>query len=130
MKNRKIFKIIDLDEVNENECVKKANYVGFGHFYLRRYKESKPEDDIDKEIYSKIVELDTRLGTSPSEQLFMCIFTLDLEIIKVFFSIKDLSNLNYFSLTIWNKLILVMSAMMDSPFIGNVSRNISGVVSY
>ena len=88
MKNLKLFKIIDLDEVNENKCVRKANYVGFGHVYYRRYKESKPEDDIDEEVYSKIVELDTRLGTPPSKQLFMCVFTLDLEIIKVCFQLK------------------------------------------
>ena len=88
MKNRKIFKIIDLDEVNENDSVKKAKYDGFGHVYYRRYKKSKPEDDIDEEVYSKIVELDTRLGTPPSKQLFMCVFTLDLEIIKVCFQLK------------------------------------------
>ena len=89
MKNLKLFKIIDLDEVNENECVRKANYVGFGHVYYRHYKESKPEDEVDEEVYSKLVNLDTRLGTSPSEQLFVWIFfTLDLEIIKVCFQLK------------------------------------------
>ena len=93
MKNLKLLKIIDLDEVNENECVKKANYDGFGHVYYRRYKESKPEYQTDKEVYTKLVELDKRLGsllgTSPSEQLFMCIFfTLDPDIIKVCFQLK------------------------------------------
>ena len=71
--------------MNENECVKKAKYDGFGHFYYQRYKKSKPEDDIDEEVYSKIVALDTRLKTPPSEQLFMGVFTLDSEIIKVSF---------------------------------------------
>ena len=96
MKNLKLFKIIDLDEVNENEWhsfFKKANYDGFRHLYYRRYKESKSEDEIDEEVYSKLSELDIRLGslpgTSPSEQLFMCIFfTLNLEIIKVCFQLK------------------------------------------
>ena len=93
MKNLKLFKIIDLDEVNENECLKKANYDGFRHVYYRRYKESKSEDEIDEEVYSKLSELDIRLGSllgaSPSEQLFMCIFfTLNLEIIKVCFQLK------------------------------------------
>ena len=89
MKNLKLLKIIDLDEVNENECVKKANYNGFGHFYYKRLKESKPEDEIDEEVYSKFVKLDTRSGTSPSEQLFLSVFlTLDLEIIKVCFQLK------------------------------------------
>ena len=74
--------------MNENKCVRKANYVGFGHVYYRRYKELKPEYDIDEEVYSNFVKLDTRLGTQPSEQLFMCVFTLDLEIIKVCFQLK------------------------------------------
>ena len=77
-----------MDEVNENECVSKANYVGFGHVYYRRYKELKPKDEVDKELYSKLVKLDAKLGTSPSKQLFMCLFTLNLEIIKVCFQLK------------------------------------------
>ena len=89
MKNLKLLKIIDLDEVNENECVKNANYDGWGDFYYQSYKESKPEDEIDEEVYSYFVKLDSRLGTSPSKQLFMCVFlTLDLEIIKVCFRLK------------------------------------------
>ena len=75
--------------MNENECVKKANYDGFGHVYYQRYKESKSEDEIDKEVYTKLVKLDTKLGTSPSKQLFMCIFfVLDPDIIKVCFQLK------------------------------------------
>ena len=85
MKDLKYFKTIDLDEVNENECVKKANYIGFGHFYLSRCsQESQSGNDIVKQVYSKLVELDTRLGTPPSEQLFHCIlYTLDWDILKV-----------------------------------------------
>ena len=75
--------------MNENECVKKANYDGFGHVYYRRYIESKPEDQIEEKVYAELVKLDTRLGSSPSKQLFMCVFlTLDLEIIKVCFQLK------------------------------------------
>ena len=87
MKNFKLFKIIDFDEVNENERVKKANYIGYAHFYfLQCHKESKSDDEIVKEFFTKLVELDTRLGTPPSEQLFMCLrFTVNLDIIKVCF---------------------------------------------
>ena len=81
--------MIDLDEVNENECVKEANYIGFGHFYFQRNKESNQGDENDKEVYTKLVELDTRLGTPPTEQLFMCIYyTLDPDIIKVCFQLN------------------------------------------
>ena len=75
--------------MNENECVKKAKYDGWGDFYHHRYKISKPEDEIDGEVYSKLVKLDTRFGTSPSEQLFMCIYhTLDPDNIEVCFQLK------------------------------------------
>ena len=94
--------------MNENECLRKDNYVGFAHVYLAGCKElneyeilreeisekltrrdleklfSELFDGIDKELYSELVELDTRLGTTASEQLFNCVFnTLNLDIIKV-----------------------------------------------
>ena len=47
-------------------------------------KESKSDDKIDKEFYNELVELDTRLGTTASEQLFMCLWhTSRSDIIKV-----------------------------------------------
>ena len=71
--------------MNEYEYLRKKNYIGFAEFYLTRCnKRSHPNDVIDKEVYSKLVELDTRLGTTSSEQLFKCVFnTLNLDIIKV-----------------------------------------------
>ena len=53
--------------------------------YLRRCnKESKSDDEIDKELYAELVELDTRLGTRASEQLYKCLFyTTRSDIIKV-----------------------------------------------
>ena len=56
--------------MNENERFRRIS-VGFAVFYLRRcQKELKSNDQIDKDVYSKLVELDTRLGTTASEQLF------------------------------------------------------------
>ena len=73
--------------MNENECVRKANYVGFADFYCWRCnKESTSDNEAVKEIYTQLLELDTRLGTPASEQLFKCVFyTLDLDILKVLF---------------------------------------------
>ena len=74
--------------------MKELGRVGFAEVYLRRCdKESKSNDGIDKEIYAKLVELDTRLGTTASEQLFMCLWhTSRSDIIKVerFLRTKDL----------------------------------------
>jgi len=60
------------------DWIKEVGYVGYANFYLGKCF------SIDKEVYSKLVELDTRLGTTATEQLFGCVFhTLNLDIIKV-----------------------------------------------
>jgi len=71
--------------VNEYVSLREANYVGFANVYLWRCNEElKSDDKIDEEVYSKLVELDKRLGTRSSEQLFHCLYyTLNLDIIKV-----------------------------------------------
>ena len=85
MKNLKLFKIIDFDEVNENKRVKKANYIGYAHFYLSQcHKDSKSDDEFVNEFYAKLIELDTRLGTSSSKQLYYCLKnTIRSDIIEV-----------------------------------------------
>ena len=61
------------------------SYGGFANIYLERFdKESKSDREIDREIYSKLVQLDSRLGTRASEQLYWCLRrTTRSEIIKV-----------------------------------------------
>ena len=85
MKDLKYFKTIDLDEVNENECVKNANYIGFAHFYFSKcHRELNSSNEIDKELFSKLVKLDKRLGTRASDQLNECLLkTTRSDIIKV-----------------------------------------------
>ena len=47
-------------------------------------EESKSDNEIDKEVYNELVELDTRLGTTASDQLFKCLYrTTRSDIIKV-----------------------------------------------
>ena len=57
----------------------------YANEYLERCnKESKSNDKINKEVYTKLVELDTRLGTKASKQLFWCLEnTTRSDIIKV-----------------------------------------------
>ena len=56
--------------MHEYESLRRDGLVGFAHIYLKQCnKESKSDGEIDKEVYNKLVELDTRLGTTPSEQL-------------------------------------------------------------
>ena len=47
-------------------------------------KESKSNDKIDKEVYTKLVELEKRLGIKASKQLYECLkYTTRSDIIKV-----------------------------------------------
>ena len=79
--------------MNEYETLRKKNWVGFANVYLNQCnEESKPNDAIDIRFYTKLVELDARLGTTASEQLFKCLQkTTRSDIIKVehFLRMKD-----------------------------------------
>ena len=57
----------------------------FSWLYLRRCnEESKSNDKINKEVYTKLVELETRLGAKASRQLYKCLEnTTRSDIIKV-----------------------------------------------
>ena len=60
-------------------------YVGFADAYLRLCEEKlKSDNEIDVQAYSKLVELDSKLGTKAAEQLFMCVFySPRLNLVKV-----------------------------------------------
>ena len=81
----KLFQIIDYDQVNEYESVRKDDYVGFADYYLSQFiNKFKSDDKIDKQIYAKLVKIDRSLGTTTSEQLFHCLRkTTRPDIIKV-----------------------------------------------
>ena len=66
--------MIDFEEVNVYEELRKTGKVGFAKTYLQQcYKESKPNDEIDIQVYTKLVDLDAKLGTTASEQLQWCL---------------------------------------------------------
>ena len=67
-----------------NELIIRSGFVGFANDYLERcYRKSKSNDKINKEVYTKLVELDKRLGTKASDQLYECLkYTTRSDIIK------------------------------------------------
>ena len=71
--------------MNEYEELRRKGGVGFADIYLWRCnEESKTENVADIQVYNQLVKLDTRLGTTSSEQLYRCLFrTTRLDIIKV-----------------------------------------------
>ena len=80
--------------MNEYEILREKIWIGFAHLYLSQCnKESKSNDEIDKELYSKLIELDTRFGTRASEQLYWSLLNMTRsDIIEVgrFLRMKDL----------------------------------------
>ena len=83
-----IIETIDFEQVDqygEYERMRRNGWVGFAEVYLDRCKkESESEEKIDSQVYTKLVELDNRLGTTASEQLFACLdHTIRWNIIKV-----------------------------------------------
>ena len=72
-----------MNEFDENK--KKNGFIGYANVYLWRCKEDS-NDQIDINVYKKLVELDTRLGVTASEQLYKCLpLTSRLDIIQVRF---------------------------------------------
>ena len=71
--------------MNEYKELRRTGALGFAHAYLDRWnKESKSDDQIDIKIYTKLVQLDLRLGTTASEQFTICLnYTTRSDIIKV-----------------------------------------------
>ena len=75
--------------MTDNEEVTKRNaegaFIGYAEQYLDRCNiESKSDKIKDVRVYSKLVELDAKLGTMTAEQLFYCLlYTLRWDIIKV-----------------------------------------------
>ena len=71
--------------MNEYEDLKKAGAIGFAHVYLRQCKESKTENELDIQILTKLVDLDSKIGTTASEQLTCYLkYTSRSDIIQVF----------------------------------------------
>ena len=71
--------------MNEYEELRETGSAGFANLYLWRCKqESKSDNEIDIQVYDKLVQLDSKLGTTASEQLTCCIvYTTRSDIIEV-----------------------------------------------
>ena len=60
--------------MDEYENLKKGGFVGFAHGYLQQCDtKSNTGDEIDIEVYTKLAELDSKIGTTASEQLYVCL---------------------------------------------------------
>ena len=60
-------------------------YVGYASYYIHNcWDESELKNKADVTIYKQLLEIDSKLGTTQSEQLFLCVFnSLRMDLIKV-----------------------------------------------
>ena len=65
--------------------LREKGWVGYAHYYLEnRYDESQLENKTDITIFKQLLEIDSKLGTTQTEQLFWCVFwTVRMDLIKV-----------------------------------------------
>ena len=67
-----------------------------GVYLIRCNQESKSDDEIDIEVFTRLAELDSKLGTPASEQLFHILNqTTQLDVIKVKRYLLSLNFSNY-----------------------------------
>ena len=73
--------------VTENlfDVLRENGYVGYAHNYLQQcWNESELTNKADVAIYKQLLEIDAKLGTTQSEQLYECVFnSLRIDLIKV-----------------------------------------------
>ena len=73
--------------VNGNvfDVLRKKGYVGYAHYYLQNcWDASELKNKADVTIYKQLLEIDSKLGTTQSEQLIGCVLnSLRIDLIKV-----------------------------------------------
>ena len=67
------------------DVLRKYDFAGYAHYYLVKcWDESELKNNADVTIYKKLLEIDAKLGTSQSEQLFGCVYnSFRMDLIKV-----------------------------------------------
>ena len=70
----------NFDVLRENN-----GFVGYANYYLRRcYDESELVNKADVTICKQLLEIDSKLGTTQTEQIFQCVFqSVRMDLIKV-----------------------------------------------
>ena len=74
-----------MDQVDKHDKVRELGYVGYANYYLQKcWEESELKNKADVTIYKQLLEIDSKLGITESEQLVWCVFhSLTIDLIKV-----------------------------------------------
>ena len=79
-----IIQEINIDQVDHDK-LREDDFVGYAHYYLQKcWDKSELKNKADVKIYKQLLEIDSKLGTTQSEQLFRCVFhSFRMDLIKV-----------------------------------------------
>ena len=74
-----------MDQVEKHDKLREFGYVGYANYYLQKcWDKSELKNKADVSIYKQLLEIDAKLGTTQSEQLFWCVFySLRMDLIQV-----------------------------------------------
>ena len=63
-----------MDQVEKHDWLRENGFVGYAEYYLKAcWDESKVNKKADVTIYKQLLEIDSKLGTTQTEQLFWCL---------------------------------------------------------
>ena len=85
-KAERLFESLGMDMIfDDYDEIREYNFVGYAHYYLNEcWDESELKNKADVTIYKQLLEIDAKLGTTQSEQLFECVFySLRIDLIMV-----------------------------------------------
>ena len=73
-----------MDQI-DHEKLREDGFVGYANYYLLKcWDKSELKNKADVAVYKQLLEIDAKLGTTQSEQLFCCVFlSLRMDLIKV-----------------------------------------------
>ena len=73
-----------MDQVDHDK-LREDGYVGYAQYYLQQcWNKSELKNEADVAVYKQLLEIDAKLGTTQSEQLFGCVFySLRMDLIMV-----------------------------------------------
>ena len=63
-----------MDQVKKHDKLRERKFVGYAHFYLKEcWDESELKNKADVAVYKQLIEIDSKLGTTQTEQLRCCL---------------------------------------------------------
>ena len=76
---------INITENKYDVLRQELGYVGYANYYLQEcWNESELENKADETIYKQLLEIDSQLGTTQTEQLFEFVgYSVRMDLIKV-----------------------------------------------